>query len=89
MHIDSSNKHAKPAIAETKHHNVDILVIGSGAAGLTLALNLSHHASVAVLSKAKLQEGSTWYAQGGIAAVLDDDDTIESHVDDTLIAGAG
>ena len=90
MHTDSQNKHAKPSVKiETKNHNFDILVVGSGAAGLTLALNLSQHASVAVLSKAKLEEGSTWYAQGGIAAVLDDDDTIESHVDDTLIAGAG
>lgn len=90
MHTNQSNKHANSSTkATTKNHNFDILVIGSGAAGLTLALNLSQHASVAVLSKSKLEEGSTWYAQGGIAAVLDDDDTIESHVDDTLIAGAG
>ena len=74
---------------ETKNNDFDILVIGSGAAGLTLALNLSNHASVAVLSKSKLEEGSTWHAQGGIAAVLDNEDSVESHVDDTLVAGAG
>ncbi|MEE4245399.1 MAG: L-aspartate oxidase [Kangiellaceae bacterium] len=67
----------------------DVLIIGSGAAGLTAALNLSQHASVAVLSKAALTEGSTFYAQGGIAAVLDSKDSIESHVKDTLVAGAG
>lgn len=67
----------------------DVLIIGSGAAGLTLALNLAQTRSVAVLSKSRMNEGSTWYAQGGIAAVLDDTDTIESHVQDTLAAGAG
>lgn len=67
----------------------DVLVIGSGAAGLSLALNLAKHCQVAVLSKSKLKEGSTWYAQGGIAAVLDDQDSVASHVQDTLNAGAG
>ncbi|MGZ9897536.1 L-aspartate oxidase [Shewanella gaetbuli] len=67
----------------------DILVIGSGAAGLTLALHLAEKSSVILLSKGPLAEGSTFYAQGGIASVFDEDDTIESHVDDTLIAGAG
>jgi L-aspartate oxidase len=73
----------------TLHHQYDVLVIGSGAAGLTLALSLAKQASVAVLSKSKLTEGSTWHAQGGIAAVLDDQDSIDAHVSDTLIAGAG
>lgn len=67
----------------------DVLVIGSGAAGLTLALQLPIHLKVAVLSKASLDEGSTRYAQGGIAAVLDSTDSIEAHVEDTLVAGAG
>ncbi|RZA09211.1 MAG: L-aspartate oxidase [Moraxellaceae bacterium] len=67
----------------------DVLVIGSGAAGLTLALSLAKHAKVAVLSKNALNQGSTWFAQGGIAAVLDDQDSIAAHVADTLIAGAG
>ena len=67
----------------------DVLIIGSGAAGLSLALQLADHCSVAVLSKSTLDDGSTRWAQGGIAAVLDDDDSVESHVRDTLIAGAG
>lgn len=67
----------------------DVLIIGSGGAGLTLALKLADYASVAVLSKFELTEGSTFYAQGGISAVLDEEDSIESHIEDTLNAGAG
>lgn len=67
----------------------DVLIIGSGAAGLSLALRLADHRHVTVLSKGPLNEGSTFYAQGGIAAVFDEADSIASHVDDTLIAGAG
>lgn len=67
----------------------DVLIIGSGAAGLSLALRLADHCSVTVLSKGPLNEGATFYAQGGIAAVFDEQDSIASHVDDTLIAGAG
>ncbi|MCP3674022.1 MAG: FAD-dependent oxidoreductase, partial [Gammaproteobacteria bacterium] len=67
----------------------DVIIIGSGAAGLSCALQLSDLGSIAVLSKGPLSEGSTFYAQGGIAAVLDDDDSIQSHVNDTLKAGAG
>ncbi|MBR9726643.1 L-aspartate oxidase [Shewanella intestini] len=70
-------------------HQSDILVIGSGAAGLTLALHLAAKHQVILISKGPLAEGSTFYAQGGIASVFDESDTIESHVDDTLIAGAG
>lgn len=66
----------------------DVLVIGSGAAGLTLALQLPDHLSVAVLSKADFESGSTWMAQGGIAAVLERSDSVEEHIRDTLIAGA-
>lgn len=72
-----------------KRYNHDVLVIGSGAAGLTLALSLAKKARVALLSKSAANEGSTWFAQGGIAAVLDDQDTIDAHVADTLIAGSG
>ena len=67
----------------------DILIIGSGAAGLTLALRSADFAKVTVLSKSDLREGATFYAQGGIAAVLDKVDSIESHVEDTLNAGVG
>jgi L-aspartate oxidase len=67
----------------------DVLVIGSGAAGLSLALNLPAHYRVAVLSKADLYQGSTYWAQGGMAAVLHNRDTVDSHVGDTLVAGAG
>ena len=67
----------------------DVLVIGSGAAGLSVALRLAERHKVIVLSKGPVSEGSTFYAQGGIAAVFDETDSIESHIDDTLIAGAG
>lgn len=69
----------------------DVLIIGSGASGLSLALQLAGAADtrIAVLSKAAISEGATFYAQGGISAVLDNQDSIESHVEDTLIAGAG
>jgi L-aspartate oxidase len=67
----------------------DAIVVGSGAAGLTAALNLAPHASVLVLSKGDLSAGSTAWAQGGIAAVLDEGDTFEAHIEDTIVAGAG
>ncbi|MCL7461256.1 L-aspartate oxidase [Pseudomonas sp. NW5] len=73
----------------SQHHQYDVLVIGSGGAGLALALNLPEHLKVAVLSKGDLAGGSTYWAQGGVAAVLDDSDNIDSHVQDTLVAGAG
>ena len=73
----------------SRHYQYDVLVIGSGAAGLTLALNLPGHLRIAVLSKGDLSNGSTYWAQGGVAAVLDTADTIESHVADTLVAGGG
>ncbi len=73
----------------TKRHTCDVLIIGSGAAGLSLALKLAENARVIVLSKSKLSEGSTFYAQGGIATVFAENDTIDSHIQDTLISGAG
>ena len=70
--------------------NYDVLIIGSGGAGLSLALKLADNtSSVAVLSKFALTSSSTYYAQGGISAVFDADDSIESHIEDTLDAGAG
>lgn len=70
----------------------DLLVIGAGAAGLSVALKVlaaKPQARVAVLAKGALSEGSTYYAQGGIAGVLDATDSTESHIADTLNAGAG
>jgi len=70
-------------------YDADVLIIGGGAAGLSLALKVADRASVTILSKSSLEHGSTYYAQGGIAAVLDEHDSLESHVEDTLIAGDG
>ena len=67
----------------------DVLIIGSGAAGLTAALTLAATRKVAVLAKGKLGGGATEWAQGGIAAVLEEGDSFEAHVRDTMIAGAG
>ena len=67
----------------------DILLIGGGAAGLSLALRLADRYSISLISKGKMEDGCTIYAQGGIAAVMDEGDSIESHVQDTLDAGAG
>jgi len=67
----------------------DVIVIGSGGAGLTAALALAERLKVLVLAKGSLTSGSTAWAQGGIAAVLDAGDTFENHVRDTMVAGAG
>ena len=67
----------------------DVLIIGSGAAGLAAALHLAPYAKIAVLSKDELDSGSTDWAQGGIAAVTDPVDSEYEHVQDTLHAGAG
>ena len=67
----------------------DILIIGSGAAGMTAAIELSNRFKITLITKNSLIDSSTWYAQGGIAAVIDSNDTIEEHLRDTLIAGDG
>jgi L-aspartate oxidase len=67
----------------------DVVIVGSGAAGLSAALTLGPHLRVGVLAKGNISEGSTAWAQGGIAAVLEPGDTFESHIEDTITAGAG
>ncbi len=84
--VSSSPSSAHPQPLE---HSCDVLIIGSGAAGLSLALKLADHCKVIVLSKSDRNEGSTRYAQGGIAAVFDEKDSVDAHVQDTLQAGAG
>ena len=66
----------------------DVLVVGSGAAGLTAALHLATRLKVGVIAKGRLSDGATGWAQGGIAAVLEEGDSFEAHVRDTMIAGA-
>ena len=73
----------------TSTHKYDVLILGSGAAGLTLALQIDPKLSVAIVSKDSLNAGSTRYAQGGISAVIDPSDSVDSLVSDTLGAGAG
>lgn len=68
---------------------VDFLIIGSGIAGLSYALKVAEHGSVYIVTKSNEDESNTKYAQGGIAAVWHDSDSIEKHIQDTLIAGAG
>ena len=67
----------------------DVLVIGSGLAGQSLALRLAATHRVGLVTKQALEDTATAWAQGGIAAVLDETDSIESHIEDTLVAGAG
>ncbi len=73
--------------SRTQQH--DVLIIGSGAAGISMALTLADSARVALVAKEALTESATFYAQGGISAVLDKTDSLESHTVDTLNAGAG
>jgi len=67
----------------------DVLIIGSGLAGLSLALRTAAHKKICLVSKRKINDSASNWAQGGIAAVLNDNDSIEAHIQDTLIAGAG
>ncbi|QWV91820.1 L-aspartate oxidase [Geomonas oryzisoli] len=67
----------------------DFLVIGSGIAGLSFALQAAAHGKVAVVTKQDISESATNYAQGGIATVSSEEDTFDAHVQDTLVAGAG
>lgn len=77
-------------VTQTAHVvTTENLIIGSGIAGLSLALKLAKHQKVMLIAKAGLNDSNSWYAQGGIATVLDKHDSFEQHVSDTEIAGAG
>ncbi len=67
----------------------DVLIIGSGLAGLTMALQVADSKRVCLVSKREVSDSASSWAQGGIAAVLNSEDSIEEHIQDTLIAGAG
>jgi L-aspartate oxidase len=76
-------------VPPSSHHSFDVLIVGSGLAGLSAALHLAATHRVAVITKRNLGDGSSGWAQGGIAAVMGEGDTLASHVQDTLVAGAG
>ena len=76
-------------MSQATPRDFDVLIVGSGLAGLSAALHLAPTHRVAVLTKRSLSDGSSGWAQGGIAAVMDEHDSFQSHVDDTLVAGAG
>src|SRR5437868_4290029 len=75
--------------APSVSQDFDVLIVGSGLAGLSAALHLAPTHRVAILTKGAMSDGSSGWAQGGIAAVMAEGDTFDSHVDDTLVAGAG
>ena len=73
----------------TQRYTFDFLVLGSGVAGLSYAMRVAEHGTVAIVTKKESAESNTNYAQGGIAAVMSLEDTYADHIEDTLIAGAG
>ncbi len=75
--------------ANSREITADVLILGAGTAGLSVALRLASSAQVAVIAKADLTQGSSLYAQGGVAAVLNESDSYSAHISDTLQAGAG
>lgn len=87
--IPDADATMRPLTGSDDVTHFDVVIVGGGAAGLTLALSLPKHLSVAILMKDEPLESSTYYAQGGVAAVWAQDDTVDEHITDTLIAGAG
>ena len=75
--------------ADSRFHEFDVLIIGSGAAGLSAALHLNSAYKIGVIAKTELDDGSTPYAQGGISAVMDASDSEHRHIQDTIDAGCG
>ncbi|MFA5844988.1 MAG: L-aspartate oxidase [Coriobacteriia bacterium] len=76
-------------LASLPRHRCEVLVVGSGIAGLTAALHAAGDRSVALVTKGKLAETNTWYAQGGIAGAVGEADSVELHLADTLVVGQG
>lgn len=76
-------------MSQATPRDFDVLIVGSGLAGLSAALHLAPTHRVAILTKRTMSDGSSGWAQGGIAAVMDKTDSFDAHVDDTLVAGAG
>ncbi len=74
---------------ELEQHTCDVLVVGSGIAGLTAALSAAGERTVALVTKARIKETNTWYAQGGIAGAVGEADSVELHLADTLVVGQG
>ena len=85
----SLNRHESPGQRVANRHRTDVLIIGSGAAGLATALHLAEATRVTVVSKDAVSGGATNWAQGGVAAVTNPDDSFEAHVADTVAAGGG
>src|SRR4030065_1721130 len=79
----------KPAIIPRFMHRHDVLILGSGLAALPTALRLADQRRVAIVTKRQMIDGASDWAQGGIAAAIDNGDSVEAHVRDTLAAGAG
>lgn len=86
---DARESGMSTAHSPTNLMKFDVVIVGSGLAGLSVALHLAQSRKVAVISKRRVNDGASSWAQGGIAAVLDSGDTHEEHIADTLTAGAG
>lgn len=89
LHTVATPRYAVPLPPQAHAHTTDVLVIGSGAAGLAAALDAANYADVLLLTRATLPESNSAWAQGGIAAALEPSDSPAAHLHDTLVAGAG